>query len=337
MILNENHIRQIILQEIQNVMASNPSEFDVRASFDKLNQEFFGNSLPRCTFNMNLKKGYLGFFKYSGKQGNKLINPILSVNGKYQMNSNQLDSIVAHEMIHYFLALSGIDPDCTHGAQFKQMAARMNSQLGLQIDERVDTGAMQYGASDSSQPSQELLAYMNSYMKSLNTYAIEVKNSLKKMNGDVQIFMSNLYTFTTAMVQALRRCVTHKTLNESGALQTPQMVTDFINGYKNARYYTLRFFDDIMRYKNGSQGGGNYYNGNGELALNRNTKLGELIYNVFPNIEKEYNRINNQSANALASIQVINNIFTCVNELKQRIDTERQTKQQQNNAQAQQS
>ena len=51
-------------------------------------------------------------------------------------------------------------------------------------------------------------------------------------------------------------------------------------------------------------------------------KLAELLYSVFPDIENEYNRINNKSFNALNSMQYVTNTITVVNELKAKIDTE---------------
>ena len=334
MILSESHIRRIIREEVANAMASNPTTFDVKESFNKINQAFFGGSLPPCPINMKLKKGYLGFFKYDGMQGGHLINPILSVNGMYQLNSNQLDSIVGHEMIHYCLALRGVDPKCSHGSAFKQMASDMNAKLGLNIDERVDTGAMQYGMGqgNSGQPSQALLAFMQSYMQSFNGYAQQMKGSMGSMQGTSGLFMNNLYTFTIALVNALKRCISHKMLNENG-IPMPQMVYDFMNGYDKWSRATKNFFYDIMRYREGYGSGRNYYNGNGGLAVNNNTTLGELIYDVFPSIQKEYEKANQQSANALSSMTCVTNTIDGVTQLKQRIDTEIQYLQR--NAQAQ--
>ena len=98
--------------------------------------------------------------------------------------------------------------------------------------------------------------------------------------------MNNLYTFTIALVNALKRCISHKMLNENG-IPMPQMVYDFMNGYDKWSRATKNFFYDIMRYREGYGSGRNYYNGNGGLAVNNNTTLGELIYDVFPSIQKE--------------------------------------------------
>ena len=40
----------------------------------------------------------------------------------------QFESVLAHEMIHYYLAQIGADPKCSHGVEFKQMANDINSQ-----------------------------------------------------------------------------------------------------------------------------------------------------------------------------------------------------------------
>ena len=325
--LNEKHIREIILSEIAQAMASNPTEFDVINSFNKINQQFFNNKLPKCRFNLKLRKNYLGYFKYDGRTNNKLINPIISVNGMYQLDSNQLDSIVGHEMIHYKLALSGLDMNCTHGQFFKQMAAQMNTALGLNIDEKIDTGTINYGISQSNQnqPSRQLLAYMNSYARSLNGYASQIKNTLNNTDSEAKKFLGNLYTFSSALIKALNRCVSKQSLNEDyNLLQTPQFVNDFIRGYRDWARPTQEFFNSIIRNRNGQQ---HYYGHNGSLVINRGATLSQLLYNVFPDIEKEYNKINNSTFNSLNSIPCVINIIELVRDLKDRIENETQNAQ----------
>lgn len=331
MVLSEEYIRKVILTELSQTVASNPTEYDVNDSFDRINQQFFNGALPKCQFNLQLKRNYLGYFKYSGRSNNKLINPILSVNGMYQYTSHDLDSIVGHEMIHYALALNGTDAKCTHGAAFKQMASQMNASLGLNINEKVDTGNMRYGMNQQTafKPSTQLIGFMNSCIASFNKYAQQMKADAKKINGNAVRFINNFCSFTIALSAALSRCVAKKTLNESG-LQTPEFVNDFINGYKSWSKGTLNFFDLINRYRNGYGNGGTYYDRNGNLVISKNTKLFALLYNIFPKMEKDYNRENTNSFNALSGVVSITNAMQLTQTLISKIDAEQKNAQGQN-------
>lgn len=333
MVLNENYIRQVILTEVSQTVSSNPTEFDVNDSFDRINQQFFNGRLPKCQFNLNLQKNYLGFFKYGGRSNNKLINPILSVNGMYQYNSNQLDSIVGHEMIHYALALNGTDANCSHGQAFKQMAAQMNSALGLNINETVDTGNIPYGMNQQTafKPSTQLIGFMNSCINSYIQYAKQMKGEMKNVSGNVAKFMSSLSSFSIAMASALSRCVAKKSLNEN-SLQIPAFMNAFVSGYKDWSHKTVNFFDLINRYRNGYGGGGVYRDRNGALIVDKNTKLFALLFNIFPQIEQEYNKENTNSFNSLNSIVSITNAMQLTQDLTTKITTEIQNTQ---NAQGQ--
>lgn len=331
MVLRENYIRNVILTELSQTVSSNPTIYDLKYSFDRINQQFFGNNLPMCQFNLQLKKNYLGYFKYDGRSNNNLINPILSVNGMYQYTSNDLDSIVGHEMIHYALALNGTDASCSHGQAFQQMASQMNSALGLNISERVDTSNIPYGMNQqtSFNPSTQLIAFMSSCVGSFNQYAQQMKMETKNANGNVAKFINDFLSFTVALSAALKRCVSKKTLNESG-LQTPGFINDFISGYRSWSNSTLNFFDLINRYRNGYGSGGVYYDRNGGLVIDKNTKLFALLYNVFPKMEKEYNKVNTNSFNALNGVVCITNAMQLTQDLTSKIETEIRNAQGQN-------
>lgn len=325
MILSENHIKKIILNEVTKAISSNPTEYDVIASFNKINKSFFKNKLPLCKFDLTLKKDYLGYFKYDGYKGNKLINPVLSVNSMYQYDSNQLDSVVGHEMIHYYLALYKVDPNCTHGTSFKQMASQMNSSLGLNVNETVDTGNMQYGQSrqNAQTPNSQIFMYMKSYMNSLIGYSKQLKNTSANTAGETLNFIEDLYNFTIALVDALNRCIAKKTLNEAGDItSTPtKMINDFMRGFRNWYHFVNNIFDEIIRNRSKYKHR-NYYDNKGKLIVNQQMKLAELLYGVFPNIENKYNKINNKSLNTLSGIPCILNTMNVVNELKEKIDAE---------------
>lgn len=335
MVLSEEYIRKIILQEISNAISANPTEYDLSMSFDKINNSFFNGCLPKCQFNLQLDKDYMGLFKYDGinAENETLINPIISVNGAYQYNTLQLDSIMAHEMIHYYLAYAYIDMQCTHGEAFQHMANEMNSELGLNIEEEVDTGNIQYKQSEENmfEPSKELLAYMQSYMNSFAKYAAQMKKGLNDnsiinatQNNYVVLFIQNLLTYTNAMVNALQRCVNSQSINEANGstMNGTQLVNDFKRGFRKGYRFTKELLYQIFSFKRGAKTKNATYDSNGNLKTNKNITLVELLYSVFPTIEKNYEDINSQSENALNKFAYVTNVMTCSKELRDRIDAE---------------
>ena len=54
------------------------------------------------------------------------------------LHSKNTCDIMCHEMIHYYLAYTGVDRNCHHGKEFKKMADQLNLNYGLHITKRLD-------------------------------------------------------------------------------------------------------------------------------------------------------------------------------------------------------
>lgn len=57
----------------------------------------------------------------------------ISFSDCYDFEEEDFRNIMAHEMIHYYLAHKGVDLKCSHGKAFMEMAERMNAEYGLNI------------------------------------------------------------------------------------------------------------------------------------------------------------------------------------------------------------
>lgn len=58
---------------------------------------------------------------------------------EYDYDQYDIDNIMVHEMIHYYLYLTGEDSIICHGKAFKRMAADVNTKFGLCVSKYYDT------------------------------------------------------------------------------------------------------------------------------------------------------------------------------------------------------
>lgn len=109
-------------------------------SFDRCNMEYFEGILPYPQFDILHSFRTCGYFEYKcGFWGKSFKNPTIYITDYYDLSQAQLDEIMCHEMVHYYLAYMGIDRHCKHGKAFKKQAKQLNKKYGLHIDEYVDT------------------------------------------------------------------------------------------------------------------------------------------------------------------------------------------------------
>lgn len=327
MVLSDERIHKIILEEINQTVTFTPNKYNVVTTFNKLNKACFNNKLKLPKINLNLQKNYLGYFKYDGysSNNNNLINPILSVNGAYEYNMNQFESVIAHEMIHYYLAKTGVDPNCSHGVEFQQIANQLNSKFGLTIDETVDTGGMNYGTNNNSYtPNSQSIRNLGIYFNTIKKYNDQMKNDMKNKGGDVGSFCQVLYQFDISLLNALNRCISKKSINEGGEFS--KAIGNFRSGYNNWSNTVNNITNKILHLRN--YGSLPYGGENSNSAYNNGASLMELLFNIFPNdIEKKHTTINNKTMNALESIGYIHAIMSSIRSLAQYIQNEIQKAQ----------
>ena len=116
------------------------TEDTIKEKFRKFNSDYFGKALPLPKFTLLHSYRYLGYFlcdKIIGKR--KLKHPEIQISDYYDWNEKELDNVIIHEMIHYYLAYKHIDNELTHGEEFTKMADKLNKEYGFHISERIDT------------------------------------------------------------------------------------------------------------------------------------------------------------------------------------------------------
>lgn len=113
---------------------------DVAYYFEMCNDAYFENNLPVPDFDVLHSYKYCAYFSCDKKWlwSKTIYNPIIYFSDYYQFSEKQVINLMVHEMIHYYLAINGIDTRGTHGKDFMKMARKLNKKFGLHITEFID-------------------------------------------------------------------------------------------------------------------------------------------------------------------------------------------------------
>ena len=108
--------------------------------FEDCNSKYFEGELPLPEFNLLSSSTTCGYIEWTngGWGDNNIYDPVISMTDYYDFTESQYIDIMCHEMIHYYLALYGIDRKGSHGKAFKKMAEELNLNYGLHITKRLE-------------------------------------------------------------------------------------------------------------------------------------------------------------------------------------------------------
>ena len=108
--------------------------------FDKCNVKYFEDELP--TPNFALLKSYrtLGLFThdYRSPKNKVLKGQKISISEYIDWEEEDLEEVMTHEMVHYYVEYKNMHPKKPHGEEFMSVAERLNKKYGLHISKRVD-------------------------------------------------------------------------------------------------------------------------------------------------------------------------------------------------------
>ena len=107
--------------------------------FRELNKAIFNRELPLPDFQLLKSYSYCGKFsckKVIGKR--RLKGQRIEISSYYDWTEKDLDDVLVHEMLHYYLAYKHIDNNLTHGDEFKKYANLINNAFDFHITEEID-------------------------------------------------------------------------------------------------------------------------------------------------------------------------------------------------------
>lgn len=113
---------------------------------------YFNNDLPTPKFRVIHSFKILARFQSEktskkdkaskGLRGKLIKNPVISFTDYFDFDKQTFINIMAHEMIHYYIALHGIKDNNTHGREFMRMADELNEKYGLNITKSYDASSL---------------------------------------------------------------------------------------------------------------------------------------------------------------------------------------------------
>lgn len=100
----------------------------LRSAFADFNLRIFGGRLPEPAFAISDSKGALGQYVRRRDGADEI-----RVTGRFEMSREQLEDVLIHEMIHYFIRWSGLVDTAPHGTIFRGMMVAVNRVHGRAI------------------------------------------------------------------------------------------------------------------------------------------------------------------------------------------------------------
>lgn len=114
----------------------------IKTRFDHFNRLCFNGELPAISMRMSDSLSSLGTFVHPrvrrGVAARRASDCHMRISRRLDMPEEDIDDIVVHEMIHYYIWWKGIADTSVHGKVFRQMADGINRRHGLHITVRRD-------------------------------------------------------------------------------------------------------------------------------------------------------------------------------------------------------
>lgn len=114
-------------------------EGKIEYMFNRCNERYFNECLPRPSFKVIHKKDIFARFECNIGWNKGISNPVIMVTDRYDFTDEQLTNLMVHEMIHYLLAFRKMHKgNFNHGKAFKEMMDEFNRKEGLNIQITYD-------------------------------------------------------------------------------------------------------------------------------------------------------------------------------------------------------
>ncbi|MBR5148075.1 MAG: SprT-like domain-containing protein [Bacteroidaceae bacterium] len=109
----------------------------VEKKFEEFNQLIFDGKLPKLPIELSDAKTFLGLCVY--KKRRTLLGKVvcydfkLRINTRIDLDEAEVEDIIIHEMIHYYIGYNGIVDTSAHGRVFRQLMKEINERYGRHI------------------------------------------------------------------------------------------------------------------------------------------------------------------------------------------------------------
>ena len=106
--------------------------------FDTFNELCFGGALPRIPIKVSNARTFVGRLQYRpvrdwrGRVARRE-DFVLRISRRFDLPEAEIEDTLIHEMIHYWIALEGLQDTSTHGKLFRAKMKEINAQYGRHL------------------------------------------------------------------------------------------------------------------------------------------------------------------------------------------------------------
>lgn len=134
----------------------------VERKFNKFNELMFAGRLPKIPVYLTESKRFLGLCRWSIKKlpnGRKeYYDYQLRINTRIYLPENEVEDVIIHEMIHYFIAYNGLEDTSSHGNIFKSIMNSINTNYGRNVSLKYKMSEEQRSQICGTKPQWHMIA-----------------------------------------------------------------------------------------------------------------------------------------------------------------------------------
>lgn len=159
----------------------------MRAWFDTFNRQYFNGELPLPRLALGNSRTRLGSMSCRRRRtltGWRFSDFAIRLSTYYDCTEREMQTVLLHEMIHYYIAWKGIRDDAPHGSVFRSIMNRLNTRHGWDISVSASMRGRKTAAPHNDRRPRLVLALENSrgecFLTVVNPrYAAQLKSRLK--------------------------------------------------------------------------------------------------------------------------------------------------------------
>ncbi len=164
-----------------------PTREQMKAWFDTFNRQYFNGELPLPRLALGNSRTRLGSMSCRRRRtltGWRFSDFAIRLSTYYDCTEREMQTVLLHEMIHYYIAWKGIRDDAPHGRVFRSIMNGLNTRHGWNISVSASMRGRKTAAPHNDRRPRLVLALENSrgecFLTVVNPrYAAQLKSRLK--------------------------------------------------------------------------------------------------------------------------------------------------------------
>ena len=174
----------------------------IEEKFIQFNKQIFQGKLPLLPIVLSDAKTFLGACAYKKKKnlfgGTTCYDFKLRINKRIDLSETEIEDIIIHEMIHYYIAYFGLKDSSLHGKVFKQFMNNINEKFGRHITVSRKMNEKQKEKLFDTKPRSRVIAVLEFTngkigVKSLPRVISKINDFCNKISRVVEVKSYSLY------------------------------------------------------------------------------------------------------------------------------------------------